>query len=391
MCYRTGEYCNVNTNMFLESFHNQLKNIYLDGKRNRRIDVLLETLLHIENNLFFKHFTKKTYNLPSNEDVKVTDRHENSLSIDDSAVSQVNENTFIIASNNNIYTVTIHHQTCPETHCFIKCKKIPCVNLCRHLLTCSCPDFVQGNLCKHTHKVFCGINKHTESKQDHVISMVRNFDKDVKSNNTGTCGSNNAQSKQAKVNEIQEKLKVIAEQVQNNNAVQDHRLDNILLALNHIISGNEGCRKISQSFEKFSQSEKISSNANNIKQPRFRSTSKKPGRKCKTVLRKPSEIEQKKLLNNFQQDKENISPVPNPQPSVAPYPPLRLERQTHPTLTLPVRTSEPLINVFQPDSLTSSYRVPPSLYGRRITIVHNGKKQEIVFMPGNKNSDNEDP
>ena len=28
MCYRTGEYCNVNTNMFLESFHNQLKNIY---------------------------------------------------------------------------------------------------------------------------------------------------------------------------------------------------------------------------------------------------------------------------------------------------------------------------------------------------------------------------
>lgn len=180
---------------------------------------------------------------------------------------------------------------------------------------------MQGNLRKHTHKVFCGINKQTESKQDHVISMVRNFDKDVKSNNTSTCGSNNAQSKQAKVNEIQEKLKVIAEQVQNNNAVQDHRLDNILLALNHIISGNEGCRKISQSFEKFSQSEKISSNANNIKQPRFRSTSKKPGRKCKTVLRKPSEIEQKKLLNNFQQDKENISPVPNPQPSVAPYPP----------------------------------------------------------------------
>lgn len=123
---------------------------------------------------------------------------------------------------------------------------------------------MQGNLCKHTHKVFCGINKHTESKQDHVISMVRNFDKDVKSNNTGTCGSNNAQSKQAKVNEIQEKLKVIEEQVQNDNAVQDHRLDNILLALNHIISGNEGCRKISQSFEKFSQSEKISSNANNI-------------------------------------------------------------------------------------------------------------------------------
>lgn len=223
----------------------------------------------------FLSTSRKRHTIYHHENVKVTNRHKNSLSIDDSAVSQVNEDTFIITSNNNIYTVTIHHQTCPEAHCFIKCKKIPCVNLSRHLLTCSCPEFVQGNLCKHTHKVFCGIKKHTENTQDHEISMVWNFDKDVTSNNRGTCSLNNAQSKQAKVNEIQEKLKIIAEQVHNDNAVQDHRLDNIVLALNHIISGNEGCRKISQSFEKFSQSEKISSNANNIKQPRFRSTSKK--------------------------------------------------------------------------------------------------------------------
>ncbi|XP_062578188.1 uncharacterized protein LOC134240103 [Saccostrea cucullata] len=33
-----------------ESFHNQLKTVYFEGKRNRRIDVLLETLLQIENN-----------------------------------------------------------------------------------------------------------------------------------------------------------------------------------------------------------------------------------------------------------------------------------------------------------------------------------------------------
>lgn len=99
-------------------------------------------------------------------------------------------------------------------------------------------------------------------------------------------------------------------------------------------------------------------------------------------------LNKKNLLNNFQQNKENINHIPNPQPSIAPYPPLR---QTHPTLTLPVRTSEPLINVFQSDSLTSSYRVPPSLNGRRITIVNNGKKQDIVFLPGNKNTDNEDP
>nr|XP_022334767.1 uncharacterized protein LOC111131491 [Crassostrea virginica] len=51
-CFRTGEFGNVHTNMFVESFHNQLKTIYFEGKRNRRVDVLVETLLRIEKKLF---------------------------------------------------------------------------------------------------------------------------------------------------------------------------------------------------------------------------------------------------------------------------------------------------------------------------------------------------
>lgn len=105
-------------------------------------------------------------------------------------------------------------------------------------------------------------------------------------------------------------------------------------------------------------------------------------------------LRKKYFLNNFQQDKENINPIPSPRPPVAPYPPLKLKMQTHSTLTLPVRTSKPLINVFLSDSLlvTPSYRVPSSLYRRRITIVNNGEiTQEIVFLSGNQNSDNEDP
>jgi hypothetical protein len=48
--FRKGtEYGNINTNMFVESFHNQLKTIYFAGKSNRRVDVLLEALLKIEN------------------------------------------------------------------------------------------------------------------------------------------------------------------------------------------------------------------------------------------------------------------------------------------------------------------------------------------------------
>ena len=50
--HRTGEYASVNTNMFVESFHNKLKTVYFGGKRNRRLDVLVETLLQIENHIY---------------------------------------------------------------------------------------------------------------------------------------------------------------------------------------------------------------------------------------------------------------------------------------------------------------------------------------------------
>ena len=56
LCFRKGtEYANVNTNMFVESFHNLLKTIYFfPGKLNtcRRIDVLLDRLLKKENYFF---------------------------------------------------------------------------------------------------------------------------------------------------------------------------------------------------------------------------------------------------------------------------------------------------------------------------------------------------
>ena len=43
-CFRTGEFGNVHNNLFIESFHNQLKTIYFEGKRNRSVNVLVDTL-----------------------------------------------------------------------------------------------------------------------------------------------------------------------------------------------------------------------------------------------------------------------------------------------------------------------------------------------------------
>ena len=185
----------------------------------------------------------------------------------------------------------------------------------------------------------------------------------------------------------------------------------MLLALNHIISANEGCKKISRSFLQFSETEKITSNAINEKQPRFRRTEKTAGRKRKAPLRKPSEGEKIKLLENLQQNRKNEgeNSVTNSQnsnsdqtsgrdnepgttselgPSVAPYPPLRLVRPSQPA-NVPIQTTEPLLNVFQQQGLPSSYRIPPSLYGRRITVIQNNRKQDIIFhVPSEKPDDN---
>ena len=78
-CFRTGEFGNVHTNMFVESFHNQLKTIYFERKRNRRVDVLVETLLRIEKKIIHEPLRRLRFNLPSEANVYLFDRHQRSL------------------------------------------------------------------------------------------------------------------------------------------------------------------------------------------------------------------------------------------------------------------------------------------------------------------------
>ncbi|XP_048735607.2 uncharacterized protein LOC125651055 [Ostrea edulis] len=403
MCFRKGEYSNVNTNMFLESFHNQLKTIYFEGKRNRRIDILLETLLQIENNLYFKHLAAKKFNIPSGEIMKTLDRHQSSFEIQNSSVCQVYENTFTLKSQKNLYTVVTHCQKCPETHCYMKCKKVPCIDLCRHLLTCNCYDYLEGNICKHLHKVQsllyrntgrCTLedqtNIHNENITDKVISPP------VKKRNI--CDT----STSSKIQGIQEKLNKIMSQIKNSPRVQEYRLDNIVTALDHIISANDGCENLPNSLKGFKRTEKISSNANNVLQPRFRSTAKNPGKKRRNPLRKPSLQEKEKVLlpsinqgieQGQRSGKNRVAESQESQrmgPSVAPYPPLRLVPPTEPPV-LPLQPQGPVINPTEPQGLPFWYRIPPSLYGRRVTIIQSdGRKQDVIFTGGQNNNGTKD-
>lgn len=90
-CYRKGEFGNVHIIMFVESFYNQLKTVFCEGKCNGRVDVLIDTLLQIEKNLFMTRLHRLKFNSPSGENINNADHHQRSLDIDDYCILQIND------------------------------------------------------------------------------------------------------------------------------------------------------------------------------------------------------------------------------------------------------------------------------------------------------------
>lgn len=58
------------------------------------------------------------------------------------------------SAGQEIYDVHITAQECSQKpKCIPQCTEPNCEYLCRHLITCTCIDYVLGHLCKHSHKV----------------------------------------------------------------------------------------------------------------------------------------------------------------------------------------------------------------------------------------------
>ena len=63
------------------SFHAKLKTNYLNGKVNRRVDFLIDALLRIEKDCFFKVAQKQRLGIINKQQVKETQRHQRGLQI----------------------------------------------------------------------------------------------------------------------------------------------------------------------------------------------------------------------------------------------------------------------------------------------------------------------
>lgn len=77
--------------MLDHSFHAKLKTNYLNGKVNRRVDFLIDALLRIEKDCFFKIAHKQRLGAINKLEVKEAYRHERGLKIkaEDVTVSDV--------------------------------------------------------------------------------------------------------------------------------------------------------------------------------------------------------------------------------------------------------------------------------------------------------------
>jgi hypothetical protein len=83
--------------MYCESFHNKLKTYYFERKLNRRVDVLLETLLKAEKDIFLNHSYKLIIDAPV-KDLNVLmckKTHRKSQKIADSDI-QMSTNPFFL-------------------------------------------------------------------------------------------------------------------------------------------------------------------------------------------------------------------------------------------------------------------------------------------------------
>ena len=63
------------------SFHNKLKTTYLNGKMNRRVDFLLDVLLQIEKDQYFKYMYRQQMLGVNHKAILETQRHERGMKI----------------------------------------------------------------------------------------------------------------------------------------------------------------------------------------------------------------------------------------------------------------------------------------------------------------------
>ena len=159
--YRYG--AEINTNMYVESFHRVLKVVYLDSKQNRRVDHLLTVLLRFARDKAFERIHKLEKGKSSHRIKEINKRHGSAEEMISSGILPIqdSENSWKVPSQKTEVKYYIVTRVKEECTCLLRCSNC---HVCVHMFSCSCADaHLHSTVCKHSHVVqVTMINQPTE-------------------------------------------------------------------------------------------------------------------------------------------------------------------------------------------------------------------------------------
>lgn len=147
-CFRKGT--GINTNMYVENFHKQLKHITLEGISNKRVDELVAKLLQYVTKTAFDRLVKVQKGKASSRVQDIRARHRDSQALGVESVKKVDSKTWRVPSQTTKEEYLVE-ELMEQECCQLKCASC-CV--CVHMFSCSCTDqLLRQSICKHIHLV----------------------------------------------------------------------------------------------------------------------------------------------------------------------------------------------------------------------------------------------
>lgn len=155
-CHRIG--AGINTNMYLETMHRTLKQIYFKGKKIKRLDKAIQKIMQLVRDKCFDRLLILNKGKITHKLKLIRARHKNAISLNENVILPC-ENGWNISSSTQteIYFVQKLTDSCD---CQLICSDC---ETCIHKFFCSCIDSaIKYNMCKHIH-LLCGFLKTSTS------------------------------------------------------------------------------------------------------------------------------------------------------------------------------------------------------------------------------------
>ncbi|XP_076445334.1 uncharacterized protein LOC143283108 [Babylonia areolata] len=321
-CFRKGVF--ANTNMYVESFHRVLKDIYFQRKQNKRVDSLLFVLLQLARDkaceqLYKCHMGKMTHRLR-----EILIRHKSALTIKD-VEEHGNEWIVLSAERNDVQYYVIPNETCPECKCKQTCTDC---GVCPHMFSCTCADFLTRTIpCKHIHAVqmaraksrTCDNSKEEPDQADDDI-LPDNNEKNADDENFTENYTDFAQNVCKKDSPSSFDLKQLHTQALQalNNLIDFTKHTKNIDAVKSIITNVSSALSIAKGFEalrtcdkpdvKFEVKEPVTGNKHFEAQRKFYATKRKPGR-SRLRLSKPDSKQTEEIKLKLSQITPNVCAV----------------------------------------------------------------------------------